>query len=86
MSTRMACATDLMQQERLSADIFSDKKFLSRSVPKNDQAILTVTDSKGQKRIYRNKSREYQRIKFNYIHGHINPLTAKSQSIKLLGE
>ena len=52
MSTRMACATDLMQQERLSADIFSDKKVPFTLSTQNDQAILTVTDSKGQKHVF----------------------------------
>lgn len=45
----MACADDLMQQERLSADIFSEKKVPFTLSTQNDQAILTITDSKGQK-------------------------------------
>ncbi len=48
-STMMACADDLMQQERLSADIFSEKKVPFTLSTQNDQAILTITDSKGQK-------------------------------------
>ncbi|AVZ85319.1 META and DUF4377 domain-containing protein [Acinetobacter sp. WCHA45] len=48
-STMMACADDLMQQERLSADIFSEKKAPFTLSTQNDQAILTITDSKGQK-------------------------------------
>ena len=52
MSTKMACADDLMQQERLSADIFSDKKVPFQISMMNGQAILTVTDSKGQKHIF----------------------------------
>lgn len=49
-STMMACADDLMQQERLSADIFSEKKVPFTLSTQNDQAILTITDSKGQKK------------------------------------
>ena len=48
-STMMACADDLMQQERLSADIFSEKKVPFTLSTQNDQTILTITDSKGQK-------------------------------------
>ena len=49
-STMMACADDLMQQERLSADIFSEKKVPFTLSTQNDQTILTITDSKGQKK------------------------------------
>ena len=48
-STMMACADDLMLQERLSADIFSEKKVPFTLSTQNDQTILTITDSKGQK-------------------------------------
>ncbi|WAU77456.1 META and DUF4377 domain-containing protein [Acinetobacter sp. TR3] len=51
-STMMACADDLMQQERLSADIFSEKKVPFTLSTQNDQAILKVTDSKGQKHVF----------------------------------
>ncbi|ENU30499.1 hypothetical protein F991_01635 [Acinetobacter sp. CIP-A165] len=52
ISTKMACADDLMKQERLSADIFSDKKVPFQISTMNGQAILTVTDSKGQKHVF----------------------------------
>jgi len=52
VSTMMACADDLMQQERLSADIFSEKKVPFEISTVNGQAILTVTDSKGQKHVF----------------------------------
>lgn len=49
VSTMMACADDLMQQERLSSEIFSDKKIPFEISMLNGQAILTVKNSKGQK-------------------------------------
>ncbi|MCH7395297.1 META and DUF4377 domain-containing protein [Acinetobacter dispersus] len=52
VSTMMACADDLMQQERLSAEIFSEKKVPFEISTVNGQAILTVTDAKGQKHVF----------------------------------
>ncbi|QUY35749.1 META and DUF4377 domain-containing protein [Acinetobacter junii] len=52
VSTMMACADDLMQQERLSSDIFSEKKVPFSLSTSNDQAVLTVTDNKGQKHVF----------------------------------
>ena len=52
MSTMMACADDLMQQQRLSADLLSDKKVAFKISTANEQAVLTLTDAKGQDYIF----------------------------------
>ncbi|MCU4639383.1 META domain-containing protein [Acinetobacter courvalinii] len=53
VSTLMACADeDLMKQEDLAVEIFNEKKVPFEISTVNDQAILTVTDSKGQKHVF----------------------------------
>lgn len=52
VSTMMACADDLKQQEQLSMAIFSEKKVPFEISTTNDQAILTVTGEKGQKYMF----------------------------------
>ena len=53
MSTMMACADDLMQQERFSADLLSDKKLAFQISTNQDQALLTLTDAKGQQHLFK---------------------------------
>ncbi|MCU4501675.1 META domain-containing protein [Acinetobacter sp. WU_MDCI_Abxe161] len=53
VSTLMACVdNDLKKQEGLAIEIFSEKKVPFEISTVNDQAILTVTDSKGQKHVF----------------------------------
>lgn len=52
VSTLMACADDLKQQEQLATEIFSEKKVPFEMSTANGQAILTVTDEKGQKHLF----------------------------------
>ncbi|GAB03122.1 MULTISPECIES: META and DUF4377 domain-containing protein [Acinetobacter] len=66
VSTMMACADDLMQQERLSSDIFSEKKVPFAISTLNGEAILTVTDSKGQKHVFAGTKVESNNVLTNY--------------------
>ena len=52
MSTMMACSNDLMQQERFSADLLSKKKVAFKIDTTQDQAVLTLTDTKGQQYLF----------------------------------
>lgn len=53
VSTLMVCADDdLMKQEDLSVEIFSEKKVPFEISTVKDQAILTLTDEKGQKHVF----------------------------------
>lgn len=66
VSTMMACSDDLMQQERLSADIFSEKKVPFQVSTSDNQAILTVTDSKGQKHVFTGVKMTESKLLTNY--------------------
>ena len=53
ISTMMACQSDLMKQEQLSSSIFNEARSNFDISLANGQAILTITDTKGQKHVFK---------------------------------
>lgn len=52
ISTRMACANDLMQQENFSAGLLSQKKVPFSISTSNGKPLLTLTDTNGKKHVF----------------------------------
>lgn len=52
VATMLSCPEGLMAQEYLANDIFSEKKLPFEIHIENHKAHLTITDSKGQKRVF----------------------------------